>query len=1198
MSFTHLHIHTVYSLLDGANRIPQLVSKVKEMGQTACAITDHGNMFGVIEFYKECKAQGIKPLIGCEVYVAPYGTSRFDKNTKESGNDWSDSRYNHLILIAKNNEGYKNLCKICSVGWTEGYYYKPRVDFETIQKYHEGLICTSACLAGAIPQALLYNSYELAKEIAIEYQKIFGEDYYIEIQDHGIKEQRLTNPDLIKIAREIGAKIVATNDAHYLNKEDAEMHDVLLCVQTAKVLSNPKRMKFETNEFYVKSEEEMRAVFPYIPEAIDNTMEIADKCDVEFEFGKVKLPDYEIPEGFSSYDEYFRHICHEGMLKRYGEKCPQKYWDRLEYELSVIEKMNFVGYYLIVWDFINFAKTHGIPVGAGRGCVTAETLIYTEHGLKRIADIQVGEKVYGHDGNLHTVSATHKYPVNDELYNIRCFYGDKFGNSYTGDHRIPIVKMRPETNRHLIAQGYKYAVEDFDNVEWVCAKDIQVGDLVVVPKFHINAPKPNLDLACYTSEKDIIADDFIEEIRATNVHTAVSAKSIAEATGLPRERVKAYRAGYAVSPSKKALIHHYLSDNGYTFESWKDIANHSPYNTHIPRTLNMSEDLMFVLGVMTGDGYVRRGRNECGVCFSSGTDTPEILDKFQKVFGVTLRTKKNTAGTNVNDYSFSSSVIRKFLLDFWSGYDYTALTKTFPDWVFGLSDELKMAFVRGLWYADGSHLQKSKYTSASFDLIQKLKLLLCSLNIPNGLMFRAQHTETESSKSKTKYSHDSWQIIVPHNFKAPMRQNAVIVGDKAFKRVYAIEKTSADYVYDITVDDVHSYVTSNHAAHNSGSGSIAAYASGITNIDPMRYDLLFERFLNPERVSMPDFDTDFCYERRHEVLEYVTQKYGSERVSQIVTFGTMAAKNAIRDVARVMEVPYAEADRIAKMIPEDPKMTISKAFDLNPDFKKEYDSNPETRKIVDMAMKLEGTPRQSSKHACGVLIADKDITEYAPLMTAESDETGEREAVIQFPMGTLEELGLVKMDFLGLRTLTVLKDACDEIEKNYGKRLAIDRLNPDKYPEIYEMMVNEGTVGVFQFESAGMVDMLKKMFFDTYRIKQAKTKEERKAIGHEYFERLIAGISLYRPGPMAYIPEYIDGLRNPENIHYDCPEVEPILKNTYGVIVYQEQVMQIVQTLAGYSLGRADLIRRAMGLFSGPKRQKCRLIYGAKTVNA
>ena len=366
----------------------------------------------------------------------------------------------------------------------------------------------------------------------------------------------------------------------------------------------------------------------------------------------------------------------------------------------------------------------------------------------------------------------------------------------------------------------------------------------------------------------------------------------------------------------------------------------------------------------------------------------------------------------------------------------------------------------------------------------------------------------------------------------------------------------------------------------------------------MKYDLLFERFLNPERISMPDVDTDFCYERRHEVLEYVTQKYGEERVSQIVTFGTMAAKNAIRDVARVMEVPYAEADRIAKMIPEDPKMTISKAFDLNHDFKKEYDSNPETRKIVDMAMKLEGTPRQSSKHACGVLIADKDITEYAPLMTAESDETGEREAVIQFPMGTLEELGLVKMDFLGLRTLTVLKDACDEIEKNYGKRLAIDRLNPDKYPEIYEMMVNEGTVGVFQFESAGMVDMLKKMFFDTYRIKQAKTKEERKAIGHEYFERLIAGISLYRPGPMAYIPEYIDGLRNPENIHYDCPEVEPILKNTYGVIVYQEQVMQIVQTLAGYSLGRADLIRRAMGLFSGPKRQKCRLIYGAKTVNA
>lgn len=721
MSYVHTHVHTQYSLLDGSIKIKELVKRVKELGMTACAITDHGSMYGVVDFYKECKENGIKPLIGCEVYVAPYGTNRFDK----SGNADTDERYNHLILIAKDNNGYKNLCKIVSKGWTEGFYYKPRVDIDVLREYHEGLICTSACLAGVIPQVLLAGDYDKALAIAKEYQKIFGkDDYYIEIQDHGIREQALTNPSLVKIAREIGAKIIAANDAHYLNKEDAKPHDVLLCIQTGKKLSDTNRMRFEGEEFYIKSEDEMRELFNWIPEAIDNTNEIADKCNVEFEFGKIKLPEYEIPEGFKDYLDYFTYLCKKGMVKRYGENCPKEYWDRLNYEINIINKMGFVGYYLIVWDFINYAKTNDIPVGPGRG---------------------------------------------------------------------------------------------------------------------------------------------------------------------------------------------------------------------------------------------------------------------------------------------------------------------------------------------------------------------------------------------------------------------------------------------------------------SGAGSIAAYAIEITNIDPMKYNLLFERFLNPERISMPDFDIDFCYNRRHEVIDYVTAKYGKERVSQIVTFGTMAAKNAIRDVARVMDIPYSDADRIAKMIPDELKITIPKALAMNPDLKAEYDSNPKSKELIDMAIELEGTPRHTSKHAAGVLIADKDITDYAPLMTSDS------EAVIQFPMTTLEELGLVKMDFLGLRTLTVIKDTVKAIKKNYGVDIDIDNINIDEHPEVYDSMVNGNTIGVFQFESGGMTSMLKQMFFDIDRVKTAKTKEEKTALGHEFFERLIAGISLYRPGPMEYIPDYINGIKDIHSVKYDCDELKPILSKTYGVIVYQEQVQEICRELAGYSYGRADLIRRAMG---------------------
>ena len=696
MEFVHLHTHTEYSLLDGANKIKELPARAKELGMKAMAITDHGVMFGVVDFYKECKKVGIKPIIGCEVYVAP--RTRFDKEPN------IDNKYSHLILLVKNEIGYKNLTNLVSMGFTEGFYYKPRIDLELLEKYHEGLICLSACLAGSVNKAILKEDMEEAKKIALWHKNLFGEDYYLEVQPNGLPEQVLVNQKLVQLSKELDIPLVATNDAHYLKKEDAYIHEVLLCIQTGKKMNDVDRMKMGADEFYVKSPEEMSEYFKNIPEAIENTVKIAEKCNFDFVFGDIKLPNYEVPKEYKTHSEFFKELCRKGLIKRYGENPSKEIQDRLEYEISVIENMGYVDYYLIVWDFINYAKTQGISVGPGRG---------------------------------------------------------------------------------------------------------------------------------------------------------------------------------------------------------------------------------------------------------------------------------------------------------------------------------------------------------------------------------------------------------------------------------------------------------------SGAGSIAAYAMGITDIDPIKYNLLFERFLNPERISMPDFDIDFCYERRPEVIDYVARKYGRDHVSQIITFGTMSARMVIRDVGRALNVPYAEADKLAKMVPMELHITIKKALEQNPEFKELYETDETTKNLLDIAMKLEGLPRQASTHACGVLITDKPVVEYVPLYVNE----GTVEA--QFIMTTLEELGLLKMDFLGLRTLTVISDTIKFVKQNRGTDVEFDKDMND--PKVFENTWQSGnTVGIFQFESQGMTNFMKELKPDT-------------------LEDIIAGVSLYRPGPMDQIPRYIKNKLNPEHSEYTHPALEPILNVTYGCMVYQEQVMQIVRDLAGYSLGRADLVRRAMG---------------------
>ena len=696
MSFTHLHVHTEYSLLDGSNKIKEYVSRVKELGMNSAAITDHGVMYGVIDFYKAARAAGIKPILGCEVYVAP--GSRFDRELSHG-----DDRYYHLVLLAENNKGYQNLMKIVSKGFVEGYYYKPRVDMEVLETYHEGIIALSACLAGEVQRYLVRGLYEEAKETAYKYEKCFGKgNFFLELQDHGIPEQKTVNAGLMRMSQETGIELVATNDVHYTYAEDADPHDILLCLQTGKKLSDENRMRYEGGQYFVKSEEEMRALFPYAAQAIDNTQKIADRCNVEIEFGVTKLPHFDVPEGYDSWT-YLNKLCHEGLVRRYPDKH-EELLPKLDYELSVIQKMGYVDYFLIVWDFINYARTHGIPVGPGRG---------------------------------------------------------------------------------------------------------------------------------------------------------------------------------------------------------------------------------------------------------------------------------------------------------------------------------------------------------------------------------------------------------------------------------------------------------------SAAGSLVSYTTGITNIDPIRYNLLFERFLNPERVTMPDIDIDFCYERRSEVIDYVIEKYGKDCVTQIVTFGTLAARGVIRDVGRVMDLPYNFCDTIAKNIPNELNITIDKALTMNPELRSMYESDETVKRLIDMAKRLEGLPRHTSMHAAGVVISQKAMDEYVPLSRS-SDGT----ITTQFVMTTIEELGLLKMDFLGLRTLTVISDAVKLVEKNHGIKIDVDNIDYDD-KKVLDSIGTGKCDGIFQLESAGMKNFMKEL-------------------KPQSLEDVIAGISLYRPGPMDFIPKYIKGKNEPESVTYVCKELEPILEPTYGCIVYQEQVMQIVQNLAGYTMGQADNIRRAM----------------------
>ena len=1225
---TSLHTHTEYSILDGANRTKDLAKKYEYSG----AITDHGVMYGFIDFYKKMKAVYKKPIIGFEAY-----TESID----------GEANKNHLILLAKNDIGLKNVMKLCSLGNmhpTTTFPSRPIISYKELEEHHDGVIVLSACIAGEVPKMIVENNEEKLKKVITFFKNTFGEDYYFEIQRHITKEyvenviheenlavdveaavdsyhnltkdafihkysrhlyrnielyvkEPVVNERIISLSKEYGIKVLATTDAHYLNADDAYMHEALLCNNTKKTLNDPDRFRFAGTNYHVNTCSEMEKLFYDLPEVLINTLEVEDKCNVEIEFGNYKLPNFPIPDGYTD-KTYLEKLVWDGFYERFGknveefknivcesdtetaEKMYEERKERIRFELDTVFRMGYQGYFFIVWDYVQYAKTHGIFVGAGRGCVNADTLLYTETGLKRICDVEVGEKVYTHDGTLKTVKDTHKYPTvkGEKLIKPRVYYGDKFGNAYTENHKILAVKTLKETDNHKLVQGYKFQSSITVNPEWINAKDLEVGDLLVVPRFNIkkNENITKIDLAKYADERYEVKENVIIEKLLPNTFNKYSIRSIVNNTKLTKESVSKILYGGIVKDKTIKKLSDYLMTLNLTIEEWRNEYFRWQTSSYreINRYLTIDKNLMFILGLMTGDGWVRRRCGEVGVCFHIGEDTNDILKKLNTVFDIKFNaTKIHEKSQNVIQYRASNTLIKKFLLDFWKGYDYTSKTKTFPNWIFDLDENLKMSFIEGLWYADGSHKNKSSYCSTSWTLICKLKTLLTSLNIPNGLEFRPAHY---SENANAKNSSDSWKIVIPHNFISSKKQFFETTTDYVLKRIYRIEEETADYVYDITVEENHSYVTSNFVAHNSGAGSLVLYCLHITEqLDPIKHDLLFARFLNPDRVSMPDIDLDFEFEYRENVIDYCRRFYGKECVSRIITFGTMAAKVAVRDMARVMGYDHGFADSIAKLIPAEPKMTLKKAFN-EPDFDAIYHSNVDARKIIDLAMKVEGLVRNTSQHACGVIISSDDISKFCPMTLATDKETGITALTTQITMTECEEIGLLKFDFLGLRTESVIKESLADIKKLYDLDLGNYDI-PVNDVKVYENLAKGNTAGVFQLESDGMTSVISQLYQDVPERIEHMTEEECEKFGEELFERLTAGISLYRPGPLDEIPHYIEGMLNSEKVVYDTPKLESILKSTYGVLVYQEEVMLAVQVLAGFSAGQADTIRKAMG---------------------
>lgn len=1139
--YIETHLHTPKSFLDGMVDPDKMFVQLKELGIPAAAITDHGNMFGVIPFYQSAKKHGIKPIIGCEVYhtIQPASTVKEDQFGR---------RYYHLILLAKNNKGYANLSKIVSLANNkENSYYKPRTDLETLRKYSEGIICNSACLGGLLNVMITNDQYQLALDYAKELQDIFGkENFFIELQNHGIPQQQHNNPLLEKIAHEIGAKIIIANDVHYLNEEDFEKHDTLLAIQTNSLISDPTRFKFPSNDFFLKTEDQLKLMFPNAPqEYFDNTMLIADMCNVDLDFHEYILPDFYQYHDISPYKttkEYLRHLCEEGIQNFFvkeGIEFDEKYKERLDYEIDVIEKMGFISYFLIVIDFIQYAKSKDIFVGPGRGCLHRDSKILTPYGFKNINECKIGDEVFDENGNIIKLSMSMSYDCDEKLIEIKGYYGGN-GNKMTADHKV-LVSKKEKTKK-----GTYLNIPN--KPQWISAQNIEVGDLVVMPK--LNLPVLVKELICDNPKYD----------RISNKYSKYSLNSVSKKIRVSKETLKKFKNNEKSKSDDKILK--FLKHNNI---SRSDLGNSIKSSILKSNKLKMNYDLGKIFGIFISDGWLRKNKeNVIGFAVQKSFDDLVIPKLINNVFGLEC-TINDSKTKDLRQYTLHHKGLSDLFKDIFSDYNYSAHTKYIPNKLMFTNENFRKGLLDGLWYGDGSHKGKSSYTTVSKTLAENVHTLLLSLNLPSSIKI-----ENRINKRRKSFNEDgrndystNYKITTSHNFdNKNIIKNCGYAYDGQFLyyRVREINEVKGDgKVFDITVPSTHSYVTDSYVVHNSGAGSLVAYLTQITTLNPMELNLQFERFLNPERNEMPDFDVDFEQRNRHIVMNYVREKYGEDNCAQIATFIMLQPKSANKDVARAMGIDSHLIDQMNKLINADPlykDYNMTQLYDVSPElqtFVKQQDEEL-FKKMFQYADMVLGSPRQPSVHAAGMIIADQDINNFAPTFFTK-DKDGQEVKVLQASKGPAESIGLVKMDFLGLKTLDIVKITRSLVRKKIPD-FSLDKIDL-KDRKVLQIFEHGETSLVFQFESPGMRNTLKEMRVSS-------------------FEEIIAAVALYRPGPMDNIPTYIRNKNNPDAIEYLHPILKPILDETYGVMVYQEQVMSIFREMGGFSMGHADIVRKAI----------------------
>ncbi len=1162
--FTHLHLHTEYSLLDGANKIKELAKRAKELGMDSIAMSDHGNMFGVIDFYNAMKKEGIKPIIGMEGYI---------HNEEDIGDKSTRKRF-HISLFAKNDIGYKNLMYLSSQAYINGFYYYPRINWDLLKNNCEGLICSSACLQGEINWHLnlsernLKNGakgYEEAKKVALKYKAVFGDDFYLELMRHGIGHQYDIDTQLIKLSQETGIKIIATNDTHYLYQEHAESHEAFMCIAMNKLYDDPDRMRHSVHEFYLKSPEQMAELFADIPEALENTQEIANKCNLEIKLGNPTPPNFKFAQQIArdegielpDKDEYslasdivlFNHLCKKGLeerLKFVDKSKHQEYRDRLDVEMEIINSMKFPGYMLIVWEFVAKAKEMNIPVGPGRGCLTKDTLVYTSNNnqidTKRIDKIEIGDVVISHNNQSKRVTEIFEYPIEEELITISTFYGDLINNiTLTNDHKI-------------------YLGDD----NWKEAKDITVKDWLVIPipKYGIQDIK-EFDLLEFCNDNYREDNGYLIYKYSQNKKNRYSLKDLSNNIPKTKATIKKYYnyiIGKDVNIKQKTIkdIENYILNGFNSIDDWVKYVDELNQRK-IKRYLQNSYYFRKFLGRWICDGHIRKDMKRKSVSIVFYKDDKKGIDESlafieENGYDYSLLKTKSIIDINIHDKFLHSFFAKTF-----ENYRFESNSKYIPSFVFSLPKQEILEVLDGYISADGyTSLDRIKITTVSTKLALQTRKLLFQVGIPSTL----REDKREMTSIPLKDGNSQYTINIPSNgsiYDIPKSRQNIYKIEKDFikLKVRNIDKKpkTKTKVYDFTVEDDHSYTTTNYIVHNSAAGSLVAYSLEITDIDPIPYGLLFERFLNPERVSMPDIDMDFCQSRRGEILDYVVEKYGRHNVAQIITFGKLLAKGVIRDVARVLDMPYSKADAMAKLIPDELGINLEKSLAKEPKIQELLDRDKEAKRVWKYAVALEGLNRNAGTHAAGVVISNEELWKKTPLFKP----TGLDTLATQYNGKYVEDVDLIKFDFLGLKTLTVVEEANKLVEKRYGSRINFQEKDVDD-KGVYELIQTGNTVGLFQIESAGMQDL-------NFRLKPNN------------FEDIIAVLALYRPGPMesGMLDDFIERKHGRAEITYVFKELEPILKPTYGVIVYQEQVMQIVQTIGGFSLGGADLVRRAMG---------------------